>query len=770
MADIEDNQLPGEDEYADVEAKSAKPWLALITSAEKAFKTYNAKADNIDKLFADLEGLSKVARDRQFQIFWANIEVLKPSVYSRPPVPVVVPRFKDRRPIRRVASEFLERACVTGFDTADIDYLMKLVRDDLIVLGRGVPWVRYETKAESDTPTERVCFEFKNRRDFLHEPARNWNEVCWVAGAAYLSKKEMRKRFSKTSGKAYQDAEYQVRREDRDNGAADNRQKAKVWEIWHRDENKVVWVAEGGEKVLEEAEPHLKLEGFFPCPRPAYGTLQRGSLIPVPDVLYYKDQIEELNELTARIHVLSDAIKVRGFYPAGSGEIGDAIEAALKSSDPRQIMVPVSNWAAFGNGTAKDTIIWLPIDMVASVIQICVELRQRIIDDIYQIMGLSDIMRGQVDPNEKLGQSELKSQYGSVRIRDKVSELVRVARDIVRIAAEIMAENFDKQTLLDMTQMDIPSDADIQRQLDDLAEQVDQQVAQLMQQAMQRPEIAEKIQGDESALPMIEAKVREKVIAQAQPKVEELRETVTIEQVMDFLHDEKLRPFTLDIETDSTIQPDENAEKERRAEFLRVMGTTIQQLGELLSVEPTAAPMASEILKFSLAPYRAGRELEGSIEEFAENMVKKAQQPQPPSPDQIKAQSDAKAAEAQAQKTAADAQMTQAEAQRTQLEAQSKAQQEQQALEVKRQEAADESAARQAKVQDEQAMAALKREDFQRSSQQQAALTERQIALADKQLEKISAEIALKGQQAELAERADERDEARQASEMAEAN
>ena len=95
------------------------------------------------------------------------------------------------------------------------------------------------------------------------------------------------------------------------------------------------------------------------------------------------------------------------------------------------MLVPITNWAAFG-GT-KDVIIWLPIDMIATTITALVALRKQVIEDIYQIMGLSDIMRGATDPNETLGAQQLKTQYGSTRIRDKQQEMVRLARDLVEI-------------------------------------------------------------------------------------------------------------------------------------------------------------------------------------------------------------------------------------------------------------------------------------------------------------------------------------------------
>ena len=80
---------------------------------------------------------------------------------------------------------------------------------------------------------------------------------------------------------------------------------------------------------------------------------------------------------------------MKGFYPAGGGEIADAIETAMKLNTPGVVMVPVSNWAAFGG--SKETIIWLPIEQTAAVITQLVAIRKQVVDDIYQITGLADI-------------------------------------------------------------------------------------------------------------------------------------------------------------------------------------------------------------------------------------------------------------------------------------------------------------------------------------------------------------------------------------------
>lgn len=598
------------------EPKASRSWQAQIKHAQSVFNDWHDRCDNIDARYADLKKLAGTVRDRELQLFWANIQVLGPSTYSRPPVPVIVTRFKDRKPVPRAASELLERSSVVAFDLEDIDQVMRSIRDDLNLSARGVPWVSYEV----DNRGERVCIEHLDRKDFLHEPAREWKEVGWVARCAWMTRKEMRKRFRKSSKNAYQDAAFEVRKEDKDNGAADEKLKAGVWEIWSKDDNRVVWVTEGVDVFLDEQDPFLTLEGFFPCPRPAYGTLQRRSLIPVPDMIFYKDQLEEINELTARISSLAEAVKVRGFYPAGASEIGEAVESALKSTTNNQVLVGISNWALVGGTAAKDMIVWLPLDMIVTTIAQLVTLRKQLIDDVYQITGLSDIMRGSTQASETATAQQLKAQYGSVRVRDRQAELVRVARDVARIAAEIMAENFSAKTLLAMSQMELPTDAEIKAQVAGLKQHAEQMMAEAEQAG--QPEAMQQAQGQMQAL----AKQAQQLAAQP-----------TIDKVMALLRAQRIRPFVLDIETDSTIQPDEDAEKKRRNEFLLALGQTLQQLTGLIQASPQAAPFAGQVLKFAVAPYRAGRELEQAIDEFVETMVAQAQQPKQ-NPEEVKAQ------------------------------------------------------------------------------------------------------------------------------------
>lgn len=604
----------------------AQPWLSMLDASDKAFKDYQDKCDNIDKLYANMSRLASSSREREFQLFWANVQVLGPSIYSRPPVPVVVPRFKDRRPIARTSAEVIERVSIVTMETQDLDSVLIAVRNDLTVTSRGQVWLQLETKDGEDY----VTVEHLDRRDYRSDPTHSERDVDWKAKRAWMTKKEARQRFHKTSGLLYQNATYigAKKRNDSYADGGDNKSvKAPIWEIWCKSANKVVWVAEGCDTVLDEGEPHLQLEGFFPCPKPAVGTLQRGTIIPMPDVLFYKDQLEEINQITGRIAALTDAVKVRGFYPAGSASITDAIENAIQSTTNNAMLIPVSNWAAMGGGNAKDMVLWWPLDQIALVIKELIELRKQLIDDVYQITGLSDIMRGSSVASETLGAQKLKSQYGSVRIRDRQNEMTRIARDIIRIVCEIIAENYTTKQINELAQMQLPTDAEIKAKIKPLEDDL-KQITAMMQKAQSDPTIQAKAQQN--------PQMAQQAIQQAQQhsqsvqkQLQELTDTVTIDMVMKFLRDNRMRGFSLDIETDSTIQPDEDAAKQRATEYIAAMSALFQQAIPAVQQVPQIAPLLADIINFANSQFRVGRTMATTVEEFTDQMKQMAAQPKP---------------------------------------------------------------------------------------------------------------------------------------------
>ena len=331
----------------------------------------------------------------------------------------------------------------------------------------------------------------------------------------------------------------------------------------------------------------------------------------MPDLVQYKDQIEEINEYTARIAALAEGLRLKGFYAAGASDLGDAIETAVKSLDNRATLVPVSSFGALGGGSLKDSIVWLPVTDVISTITALVELRRVVIEDVYQITGISDIVRGSSDAGETATAQQIKAQWGSLRIRERQQELVRFARDLIRIAGEIVAENFPPQVLAEMSQTQLPS------------AQAKAQAQQFMQRAAMMAQQAQATGQPAPEPPKDQIKAAQKAL-----------KLPAFEDVAAFLKNDRARGFVIEIETDSTIQPDEDADKQRRIEFVTAVGGLFQQAAPLVMQAPMLGPFALELMKFAAQAFRAGRPLEMTLDQLGEAVEGMGEmQQQPPQPD-----------------------------------------------------------------------------------------------------------------------------------------
>jgi len=640
-------------------------WKKELSRAEKHFSQFWSKGDKLYKMFAKQGGEND--SKRQFAMLWANTEVLKPSIYARPPIPQVSRRYRDKDPVGRLAAEILERASGFEFERMNLDSILRAVRDDLLLPGRGQAWVRYEAEIEGEEGEEgedyaegedheqlearmqaeqpqmpnappmvrehKTIVDYVHYRQFLHSPARRWEEVTWVAKAVYMTDKEGKERFRDK----WKDVplDHKAQSDSKADGMSDpkleNSQfaQATVFEIWCKTHKKVYFVAKGASSVLDTMDPYLDFEGFFPCPKPVYATVTNNSLLPTPDYKYYQDQAEEIDQLTARIGKLIDSLKLVGFYPAGAeGDVSAAMEKALSPSTDSQ-MIPVASWAAFSERGGGNAIVWLPIREVVETLRACIEVRNQAVQDVYQITGISDILRGASNANETATAQSIKAQWGSIRVRDRQQELVRFARDLTRMVCEVISENYDPQYLITMTNIELPQEPPPPPQ----------------QPPMQPPQPTGDPQQDQMAQQqMQQAQAQQQQALQAhQQQVQEYQAGMQkVQAAFDLLANDDMRGYRIEIETDSTIQPDEDAEKQRRTEFVTAIGGLLQQAVPLLGAAPELAPLVGETILFTARGFRAGRQLEDVIEQAFKAVQDRLSQPPPQQPDPNAAMLEAK--------------------------------------------------------------------------------------------------------------------------------
>ena len=97
--------------------------------------------------------------------------------------------------------------------------------------------------------------------------------------------------------------------------------------------------------------------------------------------------------------------------------------------------------------------------------------------------GISDILRGSTNASETATAQQIKSQWGSMRLKRIQADVANFIRDLIRLQAEIIGEQFQPETLKSMTGLQYPMMAEKQQAM----LQYQQQAAMAQQQGQQPP-------------------------------------------------------------------------------------------------------------------------------------------------------------------------------------------------------------------------------------------------------------------------------------------
>lgn len=713
-------------------------WLAQDKLAEKSEQRWMRQGRRIVKRYRDERPATGAIADMHlYNILWSNVQTLEPAIYARSPKADVERRFKDQDPVGRLASILLERAIAWSLDACEFDTSMKSTVKDYLLPGRGTIRVIYcpyygepiepeegETEEESEDETgeqterwgsstivandgdenvplgpDNKAAEARPRRppeakqstprplgeplrevvdedvklhyvfweDYREGPARQWSEVPWIRYRAYLNRTELVDRFGQGKGKLVNlDAPIGGDMKNQSNSRSTQDKgdllpsvlkEAEIWEIWDKAQKRVIWVAPGSADLgfLDQVDDPLELPDFFPSPDPLLATTTTDTRIPVPDYVEYQDQANEMDVLTARIDRLIRALKVSGIYAASEKQ---AIQQLIDEGTENK-MIPVENWAVWADkGGLKNVIEWFPIQQIAETLIQLYDARDRTKQVLYEITGMSDIMRGQTSPVETATAQQLKAQFGTLRLNDRQRAVARFARDCIRLVGYVIAGQFSNDSISKLT--GYPKLQRVPPPPPPSPMQIDPQTGQPMpdQAMMQYQQVAQGI-------------MQQNQMAQQQ-----------FDEACELIRNDMPNGFRIDIEADSTILPDEQAEKQSRVEFMGALTPFLTQVLPMATGNPAFTDFAKDATLFLTRGFRAGREMEESIEKMFEALGKMPP-PQPPGQKQetqpdpqigqakmIEAQTKAQSAQAEAAtnaqsvqaKTAIDAQDSQAKA------------------------------------------------------------------------------------------------------------
>jgi hypothetical protein len=515
-----------------------------------------------------------------------------PLGMTQQPIPPPAAKSPEQSTIETAAA-VIEKALSIVLEDEGSDEAIKMAIKDVLLPGRGTCRVRWKPQMRQQpvmagdglTPLppppqmgdnggppmedvkvwEEVGDEYVYWEDFLIDPVRASADTDWMAFRHLFSREALDAEFAgspeyekiKASGKVGELLKWSdesAAKTPVGGGSAlksaqnlgDYIKKCMVWEIWHRPTARVIWFIREVSGIVLRIDPDiLQLQGFFPCPVPLLAVTTSDSRIPRPFYDLYRRLAEDLDETSARISALTRMIKVRGAYNSASTEIADILTAGDNK------MVPVDGVDLLNGGLQNH--IWIvPVVEWMNALDKLLLAREQQKQVIYEVMGISDIMRGATRASETATAQRIKGSMGVQRLEDQRQAAANFVRDLLRLKAEIICQNFSPETLSLMT-----------------------------------------------------------------------GEAVTPE-VMAVLRSDFMRVCSIDIESDSTVVPDLQAEQEGMAMIMQSVQLVMQGTQQMLMTQmlPPAQVMqlGLELLKMALHPVRYSRPVVEMIDQFQQQL------------------------------------------------------------------------------------------------------------------------------------------------------
>ncbi len=613
MADYAATDTTSDNENPEAKAKAdeVKFFLNELSAAQKREKEFRKEGKKLNDIY---EGKEK----QPFAILYANTETMLPALYSAVPRAVVQRRFKDDDPLGKLSSQAGQRVLEFLLDTNVEDYetfdeAMRAAVLDALLPGRGVTALKYEHDtrdvmpdgaAEGSEPVpvknwETVCPDSVPWDRFLHGYAKKWSKVPWISYELHLDKDQAKKagisdemlaKIQFTKGEDEEELDGEEKKKDAEANIGE-RETALFFQIWDKD---------GGRKIrylcpqykddfcLVLDDP-LGITGFFNCPKPIQFLEKTNDMGPVALYRLYEKQADEVNNLTRRINDLVRQIKARGAYDT---ELGADLKRILDSEEGD--LVPADKSSSLAAEKGLNNAIWMwPVEKLIVVLRELYEAREQAKRVIYEITGISDIIRGATVASETATAQEIKSQWGTLRLKRLQKEVQRYARDLLRMMCEIASKKFSERTFAQMTGLPFALTEDFMAA---------QQVAMASQAAGVPLD------------PQTQAKLNMPVWG----------------KVLELLRSDTQRAYRIDIETNSTVEPEATEDQKNIAEVMNALAQYLNGVAPLVQSGSMPFEAAQAMMLAIVRRFRFGPEIE--------DYVKAMKPPAPPDQAQAKAE------------------------------------------------------------------------------------------------------------------------------------
>lgn len=557
-------------------------WEKEMTAADKRLENWRKRGDQIvERYEGKVNGDANRAKDRGdgvslLNLFNTGVSTKQAMLCGQTPQTDVSRQFADPDDDdARVAAVLMQRL-LDNEDNAPSDKDLKSVLDkalqDRLLPGIGIARVRYAygaTKVPITSPitgateeVEQISWEdapidYVHWRDFAWGWCRDWATLPWMGFGVWFDKDAATKRWGAEKADLLEYQKQSPQGKDGGTTSGDDQkscvQKARVWEIWDRATKTVYFYSPGAGTILEKREDPLKLDNFWPAPKCLFANLTTTLLEPTPDFILAQDLYNEIDTMQTRISILVKAVKAVGTYDKSAG---DSVGRMLTEAEENQL-IPVDNWAMFQEkGGLKGVTDWFPVVDVVNVIDTLQKNRQQMIELLYEVTGMSDIMRGaNTDQYTSDGTNKLKAKFGSIRVQALQNDFARFASELQGLRLEVISKLFTPMSIAQQANARYLPEADQPR--------------------------------TDTAIALIKSQ--------------------------DVKWRTKVKP-------ESIAMLDYEQQKEERVEWVTAVATYIQSVQAAAKEMPQALPVFIEVLKWTMAGFKGSEYLEGIFDQAIQQM------------------------------------------------------------------------------------------------------------------------------------------------------
>lgn len=612
----------------------------FVESAEESIRVYNAQKHV--NILNDTE--------RRLNSWWYCVNTLLPAYYSSTPKAEVTLRKLSGGVLEEISATVLERNiqysldCEFPFDQVGYNAALQF-----LLTGRAVLWARYEVEIEKEEveialfsapdgslldekgapfegdvgetrqgpggiilakievekkDDEKAVLDVVQYCDYFCSDARNETEVAWRAKRAYLTRIDAERIFGKEKAdKLTYDSFPDKDTKDWHKDDSKYEGKAEVFEIWCKESEMVYWGSKSvDEFIFHKEKPAIEFEGFFPCTVIAQSQ-DPDSVIPVSDYVHVRDQVLEIERLTTRIHAVTQTIRTNALYDASLGlQVEQLMIGDLK-------MVPVTNWPSYkGRGGLAAGIEFMDITPYVNALQALQQARQTALDQLYETLKVSDLLRGTSEQYKSATANRLESQWSSLGLIVRQNMFTKFVSDAIAKVGAIIASQFEPEYIFEV------GDANAL-------------ISPLLPPPPEPPTPQEGPDGQPLPPPPMPPYDPAVLIEQFK------------QQILEFLRDEDRLNYRIAISSDSMVAIDQQQSQAEGAQLMETCGAFFEQMRSLIEQYPPLLEFSIQLFQNVIKRYKGGKELDGiftkalgQIGEIAKAKEEAAKQPPPPDP------------------------------------------------------------------------------------------------------------------------------------------